>query len=82
MGIFCTTEERWYVFNLNTLEFVDELTIENNIDACHGDCCGIDTLYQTGDELIFRCYDYKNGKEEIDWIRVDKIYLEKMIDNR
>ena len=79
LGIFCTTEERWYVFKLNTLELVDELMIKDNIDACHGDSCGIDTLYQTRDELIFRCYDYKSGKEEINWISVDKIYLDKII---
>lgn len=80
-GIFCTTEERWYVFKLNTLELVDQLTIEDNIDTSHGDYCGMNTLYQTGNELIFRCYDYKNGKEEIDWIHVDKIYLNKLIED-
>lgn len=78
-GIFCTTEERWYVFKLNTLELVDQLTIEDNIDTSHGDYCGMNTLYQTGNELIFRCYKYKNENVEIDWIRVDKIYLKKLI---
>ena len=78
-GIFCTTEERWYVFKLNTLELVDQLIIEDNIDTSHGDYCGMNSLYQTGNELIFRCYDYKNGKEEIDWIHVNKIYLNKLI---
>lgn len=79
LGIFCTMEERWYVFKLNTLELVDQLMIEDDIDTTHGDYCGMNRLYQTENELIFRCYDYKNGKEEIDWIHVDKIYLEKMI---
>lgn len=79
LGIFCTTEERWYVFNLGTLELVDQLMIEDDIDTTHGDDCGIDTLYQTENELIFRCYKYKNENVEIDWIRVDKIYLKKLI---
>ena len=81
LGIFCTTEERWYVFKLNTLELVDQLTIEDNIDTSHGDYCGMNTLYQTGNELIFRCYKYKNENVEIDWIRVDKIYLKKLIED-
>lgn len=70
------------MFKLNTLELVDQLIIEDDTDARHGDCCGIDTLYPTRDELIFRCYHYKEGKEEIDWITVDKIYLEKIIAQR
>lgn len=78
-GIFCTTEERWYVFNLDTLELVDQLMIEDDIDTTHGDDCGMDTLYQTENELIFRCYKYKNKNVEINWIRVDKIYLKKLI---
>lgn len=79
LGIFCTTEERWYVFNLDTLELVDQLMIEDDIDTTHGDDCGMDTLYQTENELIFRCYKHKNENVEIDWIRVDKIYLKKLI---
>lgn len=80
-GIFCTTEERWCVFKLNTLELVDQLIIEDNIDTSHGDYCGMNTLYQTGNELIFRCYKYKNENVEIDWIHVDKIYLNKLIED-
>lgn len=52
LGIFSTTEERYYVFKLNTLDLVDELIFEGNIAACHVDCYGIDTLYQTGDESL------------------------------
>ena len=50
LGIFSTTEERYYVFKLNTLDLVEELIFEGDIAACHADCCGIDTLYRTGDE--------------------------------
>ena len=79
LGIFCTIDERWYVFNLDTLELVDQIMIEDDRDTSHGGDCGMDTLYQTENELIFRCYDYKNENVEIDWIRVDKIYLKKLI---
>lgn len=78
-GIFSTTEERWYVFELNTLKLVDELVIEGYADTDNGDYYGINTLYNTGDELKFRCYNYKNGKETVDLLGVDKIYLDKLI---
>ena len=78
-GIFSTTEERWYVFELNSLKLMDELVIEGYADTDNGDYYGINTLYNTGDELKFRCYNYKNGKETVDLLGVDKIYLNKLI---
>ena len=78
-GIFTTTEERWYVFELNTLKLVDELVIEGYADTDNGDYYGINTIYNTGDELKFRCYNYKNGKETVDLLGVDKTYLDKLI---
>ena len=78
-GIFSTTEERWYVFELNTLKLVDELVIEGYADTDNGDYYGINTLENTGDELKFRCYNYKNGKDTVDLLGVDKTYLDKLI---
>ena len=75
-GIFSTTEERWYVFELNTLKLVDELVIEGYADTDNSDYCGINALYNTEDELKFRCYNYKNGKETVDLLGVDKTYLD------
>ena len=78
-GIFSTTEERCYVFELNTLKLVDELVIEGYADTDNGDYYGINTLYNTGDELKFRYYNYKNGKETVDLLGVNKTYLDKLI---
>ena len=78
-GIFSTTEERWYVFELNTLKLVDELVIEGYADTDNGDYYGINTLENTGDELKFRCYNYKNVKDTVDLLGVDKTYLDKLI---
>jgi len=78
-GIFSTTEERWYVFELNALKLVDELVIESYADTDNGGYYGINTLENTGDELKFRCYNYKNGKDTVDMLGVDKTYLDKLI---
>ena len=76
-GIFCTTEGKWYVFSLKTLELIDELAIEGI--SIYSDCCGINTLYQTRDELVFRHYELEGGEAAVDWISVDKMYLNKII---
>lgn len=76
-GIFCTTGGKWYVFSLKTLELIDELAIEGISN--YSDCCGINTLYQTRDELVFRHYELEDGEAAVDWISVDKMYLNKII---
>ena len=49
-AVFSTTEERWFVFRLKTLELVDEMVL----DKYQGESSGIDTLFPTGNQLIFR----------------------------
>ena len=75
-GIFYTTEGKCYVFDLSTLELIDELII----DCKTGDLeksWTLNALFQTRDEMIFQYLNYKNGKESIEWISVDKLYLDK-----
>ena len=55
------------------------MVIEGYADTDNGDYCGINALYNTEDELKFRCYNYKNGKETVDLLGVDKTYLDKLI---
>ena len=77
-GIFCTTEGKCYVFNLSALELIDELII----DCKTGDLeknWTLNALFQTRDEMIFQYRNYKNGKESIEWISVDKIYLDRLV---
>ena len=33
-------------------------------------------------KMIFQYRNYKNGKESIEWISVDKLYLDKFIKER
>ena len=75
-GVFSTTEERWFVFHLETLEFIDEMVI----DICQGDYSGIDTLFPTGNQLIFRCYLYNEGTKEVEYMSVEKRDLERVIE--
>lgn len=75
-GVFSTTEERWFVFHLETLESIDEMVI----DICQGDYSGIDTLFPTGNQLIFRCYQYNEGTKEVEYMSVEKNDLENMIE--
>lgn len=75
-GVFSTTEERWFVFHLETLELIDEMVL----DICQGDSSGIDTLFQTGNQLIFRCYHYNNGTKEVKYMSVEKRDLESVIE--
>ena len=75
-GVFSTTEERWFVFHLETLELIDEMVL----DICQGDSSGIDTLFQTGNQLIFRCYHYNNGTKEVEYMSVEKRDLESVIE--
>ena len=75
-GVFSTTEERWFVFHLKTLELVDEMML----DKCRGEYSGIDTLFQTSNQLIFRCYQYNEGTKEVAYISVEKNDLESMIE--
>ena len=75
-GVFSTTEERWFVFHLETLELIDEMVL----DICQGDFSGIDTLFQTGNQLIFRCYHYNNGTKEVEYMSVEKRDLESVIE--
>ena len=75
-GVFSTTEERWFVFHLETLEFIDEMVI----DICQGDYSGIDTLFPTGDQLIFRCYLYNEGTKEVEYMSVEKRDLESILE--
>ena len=75
-GVFSTTEERWFVFHLETLELVDEMVL----DKYQGESSGIDTLFQTGDQLIFRCYHYNNGTKEVEYMSVEKRDLESILE--
>ena len=75
-GVFSTTEERWFVFHLETLELIDEMVLEK----CQGDFSGIDTLFPTGNQLIFRCYHYNNGTKEVEYMSVEKRDLESVIE--
>ena len=75
-GVFSTTEERWFVFHLKTLELVDEMML----DKCQGDYSGIDTLFPTGDQLIFRCYLYNEGTKEVEYMSVEKRDLESILE--
>ena len=75
-GVFSTTEERWFVFHLETLEIIDEMVI----DICQGDFSGIDTLFPTGNQLIFRCYLYNEGTKEVEYMSVEKRDLESIIE--
>ena len=75
-GVFSTTEERWFVFHLETLEFIDEMVI----DICQGDYSGIDTLFPTGNQLIFRCYLYNEGTKEVEYMSVGKRDLESILE--
>ncbi|WP_024470189.1 hypothetical protein [Treponema pedis] len=77
-GIFCTTEGKCYAFDLSTLELIDELIIDYAIDELENSC-GVNALFQTRDEMIFRYRNYKNGKESIEWLSVDKLYSDKLI---
>ena len=75
-GVFSTTEERWFVFHLETLELIDEMVL----DICQGDYSGIDTLFPTGDQLIFRCYLYNEGTKEVEYMSVEKRDLESLLE--
>ena len=75
-GVFSTTEERWFVIHLETLESIDEMVI----DICQGDYSGIDTLFPTGNQLIFRCYQYNEGTKKVEYMSVEKNDLENMIE--
>jgi len=75
-GVFSTTEERWFVFHLETLELIDEMVL----DICQGNYSGIDTLFPTGNQLIFRCYLYNEGTKEVEYMSVEKNDLESMIE--
>ena len=75
-GVFSTTEERWFVFHLETLELIDEMVL----DICQGNYSGIDTLFPTGNQLIFRCYQYNEGTKEVEYMSVEKRVLESMLE--
>ena len=75
-GVFSTTEERWFVFHLKTLELVDEMML----DKCQGEYSGVDTMIQTSNQLIFRCYQYNEGTKEVEYMSVEKNDLESMIE--
>ena len=75
-GVFSTTEERWFVFRLKSLELIDEMVL----DKYPGEFSGIDTLFQTGNQLIFRCYHYNNGTKEVEYMSVEKRDLESVIE--
>ena len=75
-GVFSTTEERWFVFHVKTLELVDEIML----DKCQGDYSGIVTLFPTGDQLIFRCYHYNEGTKEVEYMSVEKRDLESILE--
>lgn len=75
-GVFSTTEERGFVFHLETLELIDEMVL----DICQGDSSGIDTLFQTSNQLIFRCYHYNEGTKEVEYMSVEKRDLESIIE--
>ena len=75
-GVFSTTEERWFVFHLKTLELVDEMVL----DKCQGEYSGVDTMIQTRNQLIFRCYQYNEGTKEVEYMSVEKRDLESMLE--
>ena len=75
-GVFSTTEERWFVFHLKTLELVDEMML----DKFRGEYSGVDTLFQTSNQLIFRCYQYNEGTKEVEYMSVEKRDLENIIE--
>ena len=75
-GVFSTTEERWFVFHLETLKLIDEMVL----DICQGNYSGIDTLFPTGNQLIFRCYQYNEETKEVEYMSVEKNDLESMIE--
>lgn len=75
-GVFSTTEERWFVFHLETLEIIDEMVL----DICQGDYSGIDTLFPIGNQLIFRCYQYNEGTKEVEYMSVEKRDLESILE--
>lgn len=77
-GLFSTTEERWFVFRLKTLELVDEMVLEK----CQGEYFGVDTLFQTCNQLIFRSYHYNNGTKEVEYMSVGKCQLESIIEKQ
>lgn len=77
-GIFYTTEGKCYVFNLSTLELIDEFIIDFKIDDLKENWT-VNALFQTRDEVIFQYRNYKNGKESIEWISVDKLYLDRIV---
>ena len=64
------------MFHLKTLELVDEMVL----DICQGNYSGIDTLFPTGDQLIFRCYHYNEGTKEVEYMSVEKNDLESMLE--
>ena len=76
-GVLSTTEERWFVFHLKTLELVDEMML----DKCRGENSGVDTLFQTSNQLIFRRYRYNEGTKEVEYISVEKNDLETCLNN-
>ena len=80
-GIVCTTEGRCYAFDLSALELIDELIIDCKTGALEKNWA-VNALFQTRDEMIFEYRNYKNGKESIEWISVDKLYLDKLIKER
>ena len=57
-------------------DFIDEMVL----DICQGDYSGIDTLFPTGNQLIFRCYQYNEGTKEVEYMSVEKKDLESMIE--
>ena len=75
-GVFSTTEERWFVFHLKTLELVDEMML----DKCQGEYSGVDTMIQTSNQLIFRRYRYNEGTKEVEYISVEKNDLANIIE--
>ena len=75
-GVFSTTEERWFVFHLKTLELVDEMML----DKCRGEYSGVDALFQTSNQLIFRRYRYNEGTKEVEYISVEKNDLANIIE--
>ena len=77
-GIFYTTEGKCYVFDLSALELIDELIIDCKIDDLEKSWT-LNALFQTRDEMIFQYRNYKNVKESIEWISVDKLYLDRII---
>ena len=64
------------MFRLKTLEIVDEMVLEK----CQGESSGIDTLFQTSNQLIFRCYHYNEGTKEVEYMSVEKRDLESILE--